>query len=51
MDVCFGGNIAVMDIYAAQHMFGRGRSFDRDVHHDRVDGRNRSRAELRARIG
>ena len=25
----FGGNLAVMDIYAAQHMFGRGRSFDR----------------------
>jgi putative ABC transport system permease protein len=25
----FGGNIAVMDIYAAQHMFGRGRTFDR----------------------
>ena len=25
----FGGNLAVMDIYAAQRMFGRGRSFDR----------------------
>ena len=25
----FGGNLAVMDIYAAQKMFGRGRSFDR----------------------
>ncbi len=25
----FGGNLAVMDIYAAQHMFGRGRTFDR----------------------
>lgn len=25
----FGGNIAVMDIYAAQSMFGRGRTFDR----------------------
>src|SRR6185436_8131158 len=25
----FGGNIAIMDIYAAQHMFGRGRTFDR----------------------
>ncbi len=25
----FGGNLAVMDIYAAQHAFGRGRSFDR----------------------
>ena len=25
----FGGNLAVMDIYAAQQMFGRGRTFDR----------------------
>lgn len=25
----FGGNIAVMDIYAAQYVFGRGRRFDR----------------------
>jgi putative ABC transport system permease protein len=25
----FGGNLAVMDIYAAQHVFGRGRKFDR----------------------
>jgi putative ABC transport system permease protein len=25
----FGGNLAVMDIYAAQHAFGRGRTFDR----------------------
>jgi putative ABC transport system permease protein len=25
----FGGSIAVMDIYAAQHVFGRGRKFDR----------------------
>ena len=25
----FGGNIAIMDIYAAQHVFGRGRRFDR----------------------
>jgi putative ABC transport system permease protein len=25
----FGGNVAVMDIYAAQKMFGRGRTFDR----------------------
>jgi putative ABC transport system permease protein len=25
----FGGNLAVMDIYAAQKMFGRGRHFDR----------------------
>ena len=25
----FGGNLAIMDVYAAQKMFGRGRSFDR----------------------
>jgi putative ABC transport system permease protein len=25
----FGGNIAIMDIYATQHVFGRGRRFDR----------------------
>ena len=25
----FGGNLTLMDIYAAQEMFGRGRSFDR----------------------
>ena len=25
----FGGNLAVMDIFAAQRMFGRGRTFDR----------------------
>jgi len=25
----FGGNLAVMDVYAAQRMFGRGRKFDR----------------------
>jgi putative ABC transport system permease protein len=25
----FGGSLAIMDIYAAQHMFGRGRTFDR----------------------
>jgi putative ABC transport system permease protein len=25
----YGGNLAIMDIYAAQRMFGRGRTFDR----------------------
>lgn len=25
----FGGNIAIMDVYAAQHVFGRGRTFSR----------------------
>jgi putative ABC transport system permease protein len=29
MAQAFGGNLAIMDIYAAQHMLGRGRRFDR----------------------
>ncbi|MBI4473720.1 MAG: FtsX-like permease family protein, partial [Acidobacteria bacterium] len=29
MTQAFGGNLAVMDIYAAQHVFGRSRRFDR----------------------
>jgi putative ABC transport system permease protein len=29
MASAFGGNIAIMDIYAAQKVFGRGRKFDR----------------------
>ncbi|MFB3828287.1 MAG: FtsX-like permease family protein [Bryobacteraceae bacterium] len=29
MTSAFGGNLAIMDIYAAQKMFGRGRRFDR----------------------
>src|SRR5438477_554287 len=29
MTQAFGGNLAVMDIYAAQHILGRGRRFDR----------------------
>src|SRR5215467_9316019 len=29
MTQAFGGNLAVMDIYAAQHEFGRGHRFDR----------------------
>ena len=29
MTSAFGGNLAVMDVYAAQRMFGRGRTFDR----------------------
>jgi len=29
MTSAFGGNLAIMDIYAAQQMFGRGRRFDR----------------------
>jgi putative ABC transport system permease protein len=29
MSSAYGGNLAIMDVYAAQKMFGRGRSFDR----------------------
>jgi putative ABC transport system permease protein len=29
LSTAFGGNLAIMDIYAAQQMFGRGRTFDR----------------------
>jgi putative ABC transport system permease protein len=29
LTTAFGGNLAIMDVYAAQKMFGRGRSFDR----------------------
>lgn len=29
MGGAFGGNLAVMDVYAAQRVFGRGRTFDR----------------------
>ncbi len=48
----FGGNLAIMDVYAAQKMFGRGRTFDR------IDlavrpGRTiaQAQAELRAALG
>jgi putative ABC transport system permease protein len=29
LGTAFGGNLAIMDIYAAQYVFGRGRMFDR----------------------
>ncbi len=48
----FGGNLAIMDIYAAQKMFGRGRKFDRiDV--GVTAGRTiaQTEAELRALLG
>jgi putative ABC transport system permease protein len=48
----FGGNLAIMDIYAAQKMFGRGRKFDRlDI--GVVPGRTIAQAEeeLRALVG
>jgi putative ABC transport system permease protein len=48
----FGGNLAIMDIYAAQKMFGRGRKFDRiDV--GVTPGRTiaQAEAELRTLVG
>lgn len=48
----FGGNIAIMDIYAAQRMFGRGRTFDRiDVAVREGVEVAAAQAELRARLG
>jgi putative ABC transport system permease protein len=48
----FGGNLAIMDIYAAQKMFGRGRSFDR-IDLAVQPGRTiaGTQAELRALLG
>jgi putative ABC transport system permease protein len=48
----FGGNLAVMDIYAAQKMFGRGRTFDR-IDIGLKEGRTiaDAQAELRGLLG
>jgi len=48
----FGGNLAIMDIYAAQKVFGRGRKFDRiDIAlQDRV-GLKEGRAKLESALG
>ena len=48
----FGGNLAIMDIYAAQKMFGRGRKFDR-IDLAVKPGRTIAQAqdELRAMLG
>ena len=48
----FGGNLAVMDIYAAQKMFGRGRTFDR-IDLAVREGRTlvEAQAELRGLLG
>jgi putative ABC transport system permease protein len=48
----FGGNLAIMDIYAAQKMFGRGRTFDR-IDLAVAEGRTiaDAQAELRAALG
>jgi len=48
----FGGNLAVMDIYAAQYMFGRGRRFDRiDVVLAKGTPLEKGRADLRIMLG
>ncbi|MBI1357404.1 MAG: FtsX-like permease family protein [Acidobacteria bacterium] len=48
----FGGNLAVMDIYAAQMVFGRGRKFDRiDLAAAEGVPIDRLRAELSAELG
>ncbi|MGH9141362.1 MAG: ABC transporter permease, partial [Vicinamibacterales bacterium] len=48
----FGGNLAIMDVYAAQKMFGRGRTFDR-IDIGLKPGRTiaQAEAELRASLG
>ena len=48
----FGGNLAIMDIYAAQKMFGRGRTFDR-IDIGVKEGRTiaECQTELRALVG
>jgi putative ABC transport system permease protein len=48
----FGGNLAVMDIYAAQKVFGRGRKFDRvDVALQDGVTLDQGIAKLRAAVG
>jgi len=48
----FGGNLAVMDIYAAQQVFGRGRRFDRiDVKVSENIPVDASRAAIRNELG
>ncbi len=48
----FGGNLAVMDIYAAQQVFGRGRRFDRiDIALTKGVSLQDGQASLRALLG
>jgi len=48
----FGGNLAIMDIYAAQQVFGRGRRFDRiDVVLAKGVPLNDGEAKLRSMLG
>jgi putative ABC transport system permease protein len=52
LTTAFGGNLAIMDIYAAQKMFGRGRKFDR-IDLAVKEGRTivEAEGELRALLG
>jgi len=48
----FGGNLAIMDIYAAQKVFGRGRKFDRiDIAFEDGVTLSEGRAKLRRALG
>ncbi len=48
----FGGNLAIMDIYAAQKVFGHGRKFDRiDIALQDGVGLNDGRAKLQRALG
>ena len=48
----FGGNLAVMDVYAAQKVFGRGRKFDRiDLAFNEGHSVERGREELSRLLG
>ena len=49
----FGGDLAIMDIYAAQKFFGRGRKFDRDRYRAarQRDPRSKATAKLHALLG
>jgi putative ABC transport system permease protein len=52
LSTAFGGNLAIMDIYAAQKMFGRGRTFDRIDLATRPEATiAQAQAELRAALG
>jgi putative ABC transport system permease protein len=52
LSVAFGGNLAIMDIYAAQKVFGRGRRFDRlDVRLIDDSSLNQGRLALQQALG
>src|SRR6185369_8655815 len=52
MTQAFGGNLAIMDIYAAQHELGRGRRFDRiDLRAKEGISVDQCQAALKAALG